>query len=96
MGHWLTRREKEKEVTGHQKYLALRIAVHLENYAVNCAKLMNLSDLFVSSREHEGQGLYNVPDFPDLPVAEDYKLLKAEILDNAFSLMNEVDVGKCL
>jgi len=48
---------------------ALKIAVALEGYAINCANNLTDHNLAVSSEGHAGSFMGGVPEFPELSIA---------------------------
>jgi len=92
VSYLLRKKEKKIEDTNHKNYLALKVANHLENYAIECAKAINLSELYHASDELEGRPIYNIPNLPQLPSDENYKLIEAGLLDKVFGLFNELEI----
>ena len=90
-GGALLARRKDKTSA---RYLAMRIAVLLEGYAITCAESLSDWDLYFSSGGHAGSMMDGIPDIPEYPDEEGWSALKPALLERALTLRNQVRIGR--
>jgi hypothetical protein len=73
---WRQHRSREEGV----RHLALRVAFHLEGYAIECAD--RIGDHELASDGHGGRHLGSVPQPPDFPESAAFSLMKADVLED--------------
>jgi hypothetical protein len=74
---WRQFRSREDSV----RHLSLRLAFHLEGYAIECANKIGDHELATDSDGHAGRYLGSVPQPPALPESTAFMLIKAELLE---------------
>ena len=79
-------RRKRKEAV---KYLATRIAIQLEGYAIDCANKVSDYNLLLASNGILGELVQDIPILPEIPDG-DYKLLDRSLLDNFLQLPQNI------
>lgn len=78
--HWKERQRKQEEA----RYLALRLAVQFEDFAVQCANDLSDSEVFAISFEAEGAPLPLTPEIRPLFESTAYPYLDSELLSEIF------------
>ncbi len=76
--NWFSERQKRTEEV---EFLATRLAVQLEGYAIECADKVSDHDTATDSDNTAGAVIGKIPEFPPLPESESYRLLKRDLLD---------------
>ena len=72
------------------RYAALRIAVALEKFALECAELIEDQEIFDSSHGHAGKQHGNLPFFESYPLDIDWRVLKPDFASSALSVPIEL------
>lgn len=85
-------REHNKEKRG-ATYLALRIAVALEQFAISCADQIGENDVHEESHGHAGTAYVGLPKNPEYPTDADWKALIGTLAARALGLTNEIHMG---
>lgn len=89
-GWW---RESRKEVNVAERdarYIAIRLAVILERFALDCAEAIAAQEMFDMHDGHAGKPHGKLPDLAPYPDEVDWKTLKPEFLARALTLRNEL------
>ena len=92
---WLIDRLKsdrlaEKEGT----YLAVRLAVAFENFAIRCAEQIADNDMFRQSEGHAGRPHGTLPNLEGFPTQANWTNLEPKLLSRSLSLPNELLLGE--
>ncbi|MDZ7283834.1 hypothetical protein N4G62_17535 [Sphingomonas sanguinis] len=77
-----------------QRLSALHVALALESYAGECARVVGDKETHISSDGHHGSDWSTIPALPDWPLAIDWKRLGIKNTEKAFALRVEVDAAK--
>jgi hypothetical protein len=72
------------------RYMAQRIAIILEKFAVDCANVIADNQLHSSSEGHAGNRCLSLPELGSFPVEADWKALPPELADRILSMPNEL------
>jgi hypothetical protein len=83
--------ERRKRKDGVE-YLATRIAILLEGYAICCTNKLSDFDLFFTTNGILGELIHDVPKFPEIPDG-DYKLLNRFLLDEFLQLPQNIEMA---
>lgn len=84
----------DKTVTDREaQYLAVRVAVILEKFAITCAGTLTQNALNEESGGHVGMWKNEPPPFPDYPRDIDWKYLEPNLSIRALSLANEIQLS---
>jgi len=75
------------------EYLATRIAILLEGYAINCANKISEFDLVFSTDGIMGELIHDISNLPEIPEGE-YKLLDRSLLDEFLQLPQEIEIAR--
>lgn len=89
-------RDWRKELTSSQRdarYLALRVAVVLESFAIACAKIISDNNTYTGGEECFGTIHDKLPPPPEYPSDVDWKSLPPELSARALSFMNEIPLS---
>lgn len=81
-------RQRRRELQS-VRYLAVRIAHTLEQYALEAAELVSKDELFRDAHGHAGKRISGLPEFPPLPIDEAYKHLDPDLFDEILSLTHK-------
>jgi hypothetical protein len=93
-GTWLRETSKDKAVREREaKYLALRLAVILEQFSFSCAGLLSDNKLARRSRGHSGTQRNIIPDLKEYPMDADWKSIDATLAERTLSFVNEVNIS---
>jgi hypothetical protein len=71
-------------------YSAMRVAVILERFAIDCANIISDNHLHSSSGGHAGSAHVELPHLIDYPADTDWKALDAFLAMRALSLRNDI------
>jgi hypothetical protein len=77
-----------------QRLSALHVALALESYGGECARVLGEKETFISSDGHHGKDLGTIPALPEWPAAIDWKRLGIKNTEKVFALRVEVDAAK--
>jgi hypothetical protein len=72
------------------RYLAIRLAMMLEGFAIECADAIAAQDMHNQSERHAGAAHGALPDLPPYPDEADWKVLEPQFLARALTLRNEL------
>ena len=72
------------------RYLAHRLAIIMEKFAVDCADVIADNDLHRSSEGYAGRQVLKLPEITPLPADADWKALEPSLVDRAMSLPNKL------
>jgi hypothetical protein len=72
------------------RYVAQRVAIILEKFAVDCANVINDNDLHNQSKGHDGKRHLCLPELGPLPADADWKALSPKLVDRVLSMPNEL------
>jgi hypothetical protein len=89
-------RESRKELissTRDARYLAIRIAVILEGFAIACAESISQYDFYKQSAGHAGKRHGVLPQLQDYPADADWKALDPALGARALTLRNELPLS---
>ena len=77
-----------------QRLSALHVALALESYAGECARVLGDKQTFIDNQGHHGQDWTTIPALPDWPSAIDWKRLGIKNTEKVFALRVEVETAK--
>ena len=77
-----------------QRLSALHVALTLESYGGECARVLGDKETFITNDGHHGQDWTTIPALPDWPAAIDWKRLGIKNTEKAFGLRVEIDAAK--
>ena len=86
---WKTKHDAETEAT----YLAARIAVTLESFAIKCANQIGDNDMFRMSDGHAGRAHGKLPEMDDFPSKANWTVLDPSLLARSLSMQNELNLS---
>jgi len=72
------------------RYLAHRVAIILETFAVDCANVITDNDLHDRSDGHAGKRQLFLPELRSLPADTDWKALPSRLVDRFLSMPTEL------
>lgn len=95
---WLTNffnagRER-KSMERDARYLAVRVAVILEQFAMQCSEQVSDHEMHQNSSGHAGQLNPGIPDLPPYPDEAEWKTLEPNLLADALSFRNQCSQAK--
>ncbi|MGB5086083.1 MAG: hypothetical protein WBO09_16120 [Methylocystis silviterrae] len=91
---WVREARHEKLAAGRDaRYLAIRLAVILERFAINCAENIVAQDMYRESGGHAGIRHSTLPDLPPYPDEADWKALEPDFLARALTFRNELPLA---
>ena len=76
------------------RYLAARLAVILEAYAINSANSLNEWDTYQITGAEQGAMIEGVPDLPEYPDGDGWSALRPDMVERALSLRNQLAIGR--
>lgn len=77
-----------------QRLSALHVALALESYASECARVLGDKETFIDNQGHHGQDWTTIPALPDWPSAIDWKRLGIKNTEKVFALRVDVETAK--
>jgi len=89
-------REARHERLGTERdarYLAIRLAVILERFTIDCAEAIAAQDMYNQSDGNAGAAHGTLPDLPPYPDEADWKALEPDYLARALTLRNELPLS---
>ena len=91
---WLIERAKSNRSTESEAtYLAARLAVNFEQFAIKCAKQIADNSMFQQSEGHAGRPHCTLPELGEFPSQANWKALDPVLLSRSFSFPNELSLG---
>jgi hypothetical protein len=93
IGWWREAQHERRAAMRAAGYLAIRIAVMLERFAIDCAEHISTQDMYRQSEGHAGASHSTLPDLPPYPDEADWKALEPELLVRVLTLRNELPLG---
>ena len=91
---WLRDRWKESATIRRDVvYLAARVAVILEEFAIECAEIISDNELYKQSDEIAGTWRSKLPILREYPADADWKALTPSLMMRALSFRNELPVA---
>jgi hypothetical protein len=72
------------------RYLAQRLAIILEKFAVDCATSISENDMHDSSGGHAGTRHMSLPAIASFPAEADWKAIAPDLMDRVLSMPNEL------
>lgn len=96
LGFWRDRRKERVEVARAGGYLALRVAVILEKFVIDCAELLEEVDLFNQTRGQAGKTHGELPLLTAYPSDVEWKTLDPKLLSRTLSFRNELSLSGML
>ena len=92
---WLIDRSKSSKTTQTEAtYLAARLAVTFEHFAIACADQIADNDMFRDSEGHAGKPHATLPELGEFPSQANWTTLDPVLLSRSFSLPNELLLGE--
>jgi len=76
------------------RHLALRLAVMLEKFGIECADAISANDLYRSSGGHAGRQVCAIPRFPELPTDASWNILDTRLAARIAAMTNERMIGE--
>lgn len=88
---WWREARRERALTMRDaRYLALRLSIILEHFAISCANVIEKNKLHWDTEGHLGSKHNIIPALPDLPNDADWKALDPELASRALAVPNEL------
>jgi hypothetical protein len=88
---WVRETRKDKESTKREAtYLAIRLAVILERFALDCANGIADQEMYTQSEGHAGAYHHQLPELASYPDEDGWKVMRLDFLTRALELRNEV------
>lgn len=84
---------ERKNISREGRYLALRIAVILERFSIDCAELIASYNLHDQSDGHAGKQSGSLPILPAYPSDADWKSLNPALCAKALAMRNELELS---
>ena len=84
---WIREERTEKR---DLRYLAMRVAVILEKFAIDCSNLVVENEAYDTSDGEAGSFSSKLPDLPPFPTDADWKSVDPVLASRVLSLQNEV------
>lgn len=92
---WLIERSRSKRSSRTQAtYLAARLAVIFEHFAIECAEQVADNDMYQQSGGHAGKPHGQLPKLGELPSEANWTTLDPILLSRSLSLPNELLLGE--
>ncbi len=93
IGWWREARHERQTTTRDARYLAIRLAVILERFAIACAERVADQDMYRQSEGHAGAQHGALPELPPYPDEADWKFLAPDLLARVLTLRNELPLS---
>ncbi|SRR6266851_6809190 len=91
---WLRDWKKDHTSTKRDpRYSAMRIAVILEKFAIECANVISDNDLYKKAEGHAGAAHGTLPPLREFPADTDWKALDPALSARTLSLPNELSLA---
>ena len=90
LGWWRESRGEKHLQQRNATYLAIRLAVILEKFALDCTDTIADYDMYTSSGGHAGSAATKLPELSEYPDEDDWKLLNSGLLARTLTLRNEI------
>ena len=87
---WKSNRLAETQAT----YLAVRLAVAFESFAIRCAEKISDNDMFRQSEGHAGRPHGTLPNLEEFPADVSWTTLDPALLSRSLSIPNELLLGE--
>ena len=94
MGWWRDSKKEHTTTTRDARYSAIKIAVILEQFAIECANIISDNQLHNSSEGYAGIAHGTLPTFADYPADMDWKAIDPALAARALSLPNELSLSE--
>lgn len=92
---WFIDWQKDKKTNSRMaQYSALRIAVDMESFAINCAKAISDNDLFIQFSGHAGTQHSKIPTLVKYPDDVDWRSMDASLCARILSFRNEIELSQ--
>jgi hypothetical protein len=92
---WLRDWKKEGTTsTRDARYLAMRVAVTLDEFAIECAKSIRDNQIYIESMGHAGTRHGKLPPLSEYPTDADWKALDPSLSTRALSFCNELRLSE--
>lgn len=88
-----TSHRERKKLGRDAKYLAIRLAVILEQFAIECAERIAAMEMYQSSKGGAGSLFGKLPELPAYPEEAKWEALDANLLARALTLKNELPLS---
>jgi hypothetical protein len=89
-GEWRDRRKELTTTTRDATYLAIRVAVILERFAMACANIIADNHMYNKAGGHAGAAHAELPPIAEYPTDADWKAIDPTLSARALSLPNEL------
>jgi hypothetical protein len=94
LGGWWRESQRDRASTERDaRYLAIRLAVMLEEYAIRCADQIADNDMFRGAEGYAGKRWGSLPDLPPYPDEDDWRALGPDLLSRVLTFRNERTLG---
>jgi hypothetical protein len=93
-GSYLEGRKERRSVRRDSRYLAIRLAVILERFAIDCADIIAENNSFLTPNGFLGRRDSQLPTLQEYPSDIDWRSFEPELSVRIFSLPNEVSVSQ--
>ena len=94
---WLVDRSKSNRAAeAEATYLAARLVVAFEHFAIECAEQIADNDMFRQSEGHAGRSHGTLPELSEFPLEANWTTLEPALLSRSLSLPNEILLGNSM
>ena len=94
LGWLIDRAKSNRSARKEGTYLAARLAVAFENFAIRCAEQIADNDMFRQSEGHAGRSHGTLPSLEAVPTQANWTTLDPTLLSRSLSLPNELLLGE--
>ena len=93
IGWWRDSSNAKNQDRRTARYLAIRLAVILEKFTIDCAELVASNDLFDQTQGHMGVSHRIIPKLSSYPEEDSWQLLEPELLGRVLTLENQIKIS---
>jgi len=94
LGWWRDWKKEGTTTIRDARYLAMRVAVTLDRFAIECANSIGDNELFSGSQGHAGTVHGRLPPLEEYPTDADWKALDPSLSARALSLRNDLRLSE--
>jgi hypothetical protein len=87
---WRDSRKEKASNLRDARYLALRLAVILERFAIDCSEVVGLVDTYAASKGSAGSQTTKLPEIGEFPSDSDWKTIDPKLAARALEFVNEL------
>ena len=81
---YIEHRREERRRTDETEFLAVKLAIEFEGYAIECAERVSDHKTAEDSGGHAGKRIGSLPEAPQLPKGDAYKFFDRNLLDDIY------------